>query len=592
MPVNSLLYEPYSVVDTNFAPAFHFNRYTTGAAPGTLTGIFEPNLRLGVKINTDGQLYLDSGFTVGLLADHLFVPPGFGSTSMFFIWPVPLPGKRGVFLVYLGQESDLGDTPLFISSHFDGTNTHLLVFNASNKTVKINYPSSIFPNRNTNGSPTSTDTTLAPGKYVYMWTGGTPLALTALEYTFDIFKPLPDQPVLYLAGSVTGTTTIFPVRSYLGNCFLIRLTPDFSGTYLALVNIDSGALFGEGRNQAGSVALNFLVERVGGQYRADYLNFPSSVTPIDADDPNAISWSGGYSVESCWVDVNANGSSPERGFKLITRGIKIDTNRSIRIAWANALLLYAAGTTWVRRAGAVFRALTDITSYGSANNVVNPGGIQIAAVPDTVEVFDGNRWNLFPGSVAYTFRANHYAVHGRYRPFYVLGDRTTEHYFVQIARFLGGYGNPTITASMGTFGEAYRRGFQVDTTNIFVDYAGGRIPAGNEVGFVIETYTDPNTMPSPDTTIYERITDTPRFYYGGPSLITLTAPDSVNAGQIFTVSINAGSTYANKPYRLYDVDRNSLLAQGILDASGQASAQISVLASTKLRAYAIGDEPA
>jgi hypothetical protein len=290
-----------------------------------------------------------------------------------------------------------------------------------------------------------------------------------------------------------------------------------------------------------------------------YVNLHNS-SVYDYDPVAGTTWAGGVVLD------NLSYVRDSGGVAFVARQIKSTVepyNPRYTLMFAYRYERQDASTVKVR-AAALYKALVDVTSYGSSSQVANPG-FQLASYVDstTFKYFDGSSWvDATPGSGAYNYY-NGYGIEASiFNPL-----NTSEVYKARfVLRKQIRYGSPPIKVGAIRFSTSYVYGL----ISVFQDYNGGTIPSGNYTGFVVDGLIRlDNTAPTITTETPVDDTAVWSYLYGYPYDISVSAPSSSYPGQQVTVAVVTNAPDGRKVY-VVDKDTDTVLGSGTV-SGGQAA---------------------
>jgi len=535
--------------------------FDTSVSPIQLKGWYEPNYKIGVKITSDGQLYLDSALTLGLFASALPPHPTTGNYDYLLAYPM----KNALVAVWLGKTTSDYDTPVILA--VNKTIGALLVYNASSQTVQVNHHSSVYPNYETDGTYSAGVVTLNAGQYALFYGATKPTVNAAAKWGFTDYEP--------------KSTTAKPTR-YLDVCketahYYFENTLDING----ILDFEVGAILAEVNGiityypglwfrmniRGGRDADGIEIMPPGGGYAVSFVLRPNNLFefPVyDHDPPAGISWSQGQVVDNLSY-------VRDDGVSVFFRLVKTTTDPyNPRYTWLGGLKYAKDGLTTVRLKGvSVTKSLTGITSYGSANEVINPGlGFDCYAEPTTFEYYNGVSWlAATPGSNTYNYY-NGYGIRAQlYNPL-----NTSEVYrAVAFMRKYMRYATAPIRVGSLQFSAYPNRGLLA----VFIDYSGAIIPIDNYVNMIFEVaITKETTYPTISTEESSEDTALWSYLYGYPYNLSVSAPSSASPGQLVTVTVTTNAPDGRKVYAV-DKDNDEILGSGTV-SGGQATIQFNM----------------
>jgi len=287
--------------------------------------------------------------------------------------------------------------------------------------------------------------------------------------------------------------------------------------------------------------------------------YPTSI--YDYDPPSGTTWAWGLVVD------NVSYIKDSDGITVVFRALKTTTNPyNPRCTYILAVKYVKEGTKVRLRVVQAYRSLTTIRSYGSPNQTHMPGfGTCWCSDPSTYEYFDGSTWWVAtPGSGSYNYY-NGYGVRAEvYNPL----DTNVRYKFVALMRKFGRYGTAPIKVASLRNSTYTDRGL----LTVFIDYAGGTIPADNYVCMIFNaiitseaTYPDISTeSPTEDTDIWS-------YLIGYPYDISINAPSSAPPDSTVTITVVTNAPDNTKVY-VVDKDTNEVLGSSTV-TNGQATIQ-------------------
>jgi hypothetical protein len=529
--------------------------YDASVSPIQLKGFFEPNFKLGLKYSMDGQIYLDNGLTLGLFNSAIPPHPTSGVYT-FFIFTFT---KQALVGVWLGKTTNNYDTPVLVAVNKQiGA---LLVYNASANSIQVIHQTSVYPNYETSGTYNNGIVTLAQGQYALFYGSTEPTVNTSAPWGFTDYEPKSSttQPSTYVL--VTNGTNNFYYEQTLALSSIIHFG---KGAHV----VDA---YGAKLSSSVAILEAHMAIRVG--YNADGIEYyyvpldGSSTPPInqvitsiyDSDPIAGTSWAQGFVLD------NLNYVRDNGGVAYIARLVKSTVtpyNPRYSFIMAQRFQQQDAQTVKVRTL-ALFKALANIISFGSANYVIHPGfSLQQYVDPSTFKYFNGSSWvAATPGSNTYNYY-NGYGIEASiFNPI-----NTSEVYKARyVMRKQLKYGSPPIKVGALMFSTT---GF--GAIGVFQDYAGGTIPTGNYVGFIVDGLIRlDNTAPTISTESPPDDTATWSYLYGYPYSISVSAPSSAQPGQQVTVTVATDAPDGKHVY-VVDKDTDAILGSGTV-SGGSAS---------------------
>jgi hypothetical protein len=529
--------------------------YDTTQSPIQLKGWFEPSFKLGLKFDMDGQIYLDSGLTLGLFASA--IPPhptsgGYGLLYMTFT-------KNALVSVWQGRTSNAYDTPIIVV--VNKAVGALLVYNPSSNSVQVNHQTSVYPNCETSGTYSGGVVTLAQGQYALFYGSTKPTVNTTAPWGFTDYEPKSSttKPSTYI--DVTNDTLHHYYEQTLPTSVILHyskgaILADVAGAKLSLGNIALNAvMFVRGGRNADFIYPRAYVIDAVLSYQNLWMN-----DVYDYDPYAATSWGVGQ------VPDNVSYIRDD-GVTYVGRFVKHTTTpynpRYTQITLWKYKVVDA--NTINLKALSFYKALADVTSYGSGNQVAHPGltflGYTSSASLEYYSPTAG--WvSASPGSGLY----NYYNGYGIGAVIYNPLNRSESYRIRAFLRKHRGYGTPPI--KVGAL--AYSVDNTLGEIAVFQDYNGGTIPAGNYTGYIAEgvikldgsTPTLSTESPSIDTADWT-------YLYGYPYSISVSAPSSAYPGQQVTVTVATDAPDGKKVY-VVDKDTDAVLGSGIV-SGGYAS---------------------
>jgi hypothetical protein len=549
--------------------------YDTSVSPPAMKGWFEPNLKLGFKTLADGQLYLDSAFTKPLFANA--VPPFPSSGAYDFMLLVPL--KNSVIAVWLGKTTNNYDTPVIvvINKQIEA----MLIYNLSANSIQVNHYTDVYPNYETNGSYSNGVVTLSQGQYVLFYGATKPTVNPNAKWGFTDYEPksTTTQPSVYI--DVTNGTNHYYYESTIELNVIMRydigaILTDINGMKLSFLGLWFRMLW-----RGSKKGHNVMYLPLGGGLATSYTLRPFNLTTeniYDYDPPAGTSWMEGLIADNI-VYVKDN-----EGITIIHRMVKNTTDPiNPRYTIVVGYKYVKQGTDTVKvKAISAHKTYANVTSYGSGNQVVNPGlGFDSYVNPATFEYFDGSTWNTAtPGSNAY----NYYTGYGMRAELYNPLNTAEKYKAVAILRKHKRYGTPTVKVGALKFSSYPDNGLIA----IFQDYNGGTIPAGNYICFIFDVVvTTQTTYPTVTTETPTEDTDIWSYLYGYPYDISISAPSSATPGSTVTVTVSTNAPDGTKVY-VVDKDTDTVLGSGTV-TSGQATISFTMPSKDlKIRVYVEG----
>jgi len=533
--------------------------YDTGVSPIQLKGWYEPNYKIGLKYNMDGQIYLDDALTLGLFASAVPPHPTTGAYA-FFVFTFT---KQALVGLWLGKTTSNYDTPVIVA--INKTIGALLVYNASSQTVQVNHRSSIYPNYETDGTYSAGVVTLNAGQYALFYGATKPTVNTAAKWGFTDYEPKSSttQPTTYI--DLTDGTTHRYYEQTLAHSAILHYG---IGAYVIDVN---------GAKLSSIAILNALMTNRGG-YAADGLEYfyqpldgastlymNQALLPIYDHDPIAgVSWAQGYTPDNI-VYVRDNS-----GFTYISRQVKSTvTPYNPRYSFIVLQRYEVVDAQTVKaRMLLLAKALTTVTSYGSVNQVINPGfALYHHADPNTFKYYNPTLgWvTATPGSGSYNYYDGYGVEASIYNPLNV-----SEVYAARyVMRKQLKYGSPPI--KVGAITLTTGRG----SIGVFQDYAGSEILEGNYIGFIVDgLIRKDNVPPTISTETPPDDTAVWSYLYGYPYNISVSAPSSAAPGQLVTVTVTTNAPDGRKVY-VVDKDNDQILGSGTV-SGGQATIQFNM----------------
>lgn len=558
--------------------------FDTSVSPWSLKGWFEPNYKIGVKFPMDGNIYLDQAQTKALFANRIPTRPSSGGKIIALVNPL----KDSIIMVYYGQTSADYDTPVIIA--INKVIGALLIYNISSNTITINHHTDVYPYYETNGTynpgTTPPTVTLAQGQYVLFYTSTKPTVNTNAPWGFTDYEPLSSttQPTNYL--DVTDGTTHYYYSNPLGINEILRYDTGkmfivFSNAVFFALNAFNITYYIRGGRNA-----DFIESRLaGGGLATSYTLTGLTVHNInhiyDYDPPSGISWSGGQVLSSMRFVKDQD------GIVFIIRYLKTTTDPfNPRYTHTYVVKLKSVDSqTLMLKELALFKTLTNITSYGSTNQVINPGvALGDWADPATFEYFNGSSWvTATPGTNSY----NYYTGYGIRASVYNPLDKTVKYKVAKLFRkYYYSYGSPPLKIGSLAFSAYTGHGL----LGVFLDYNGATIPSGNYIGFLAEALIRlDNTNPTITTESPTQDTDLWTYLYGSPYTISVSAPSSGSPGSTITVTVTTNAPDGKKVY-VVDKDTDQVLGSGTV-SGGTASVSFTMPNKTlKIRVYVEGDD--
>jgi hypothetical protein len=529
--------------------------YDTSVSPIQLKGFFEPNFKLGLKYSMDGQIYLDSGLTLGLFNSAIPPHPTSGAYP-FFVFTFT---KQALVGVWLGKTTSNYDTLVLVAVNKQiGA---LLVYNASANSVQVIHQTSVYPNYETSGTYSNGIVTLAQGQYALFYGSTKPTVNTSAPWGFTDYEPKSSttQPSTYVL--VTNGANNFYYEQTLALNTILHIgkgayVVDAYGAKLSSLAVFEAHMAVRGGYNADGV--EFLYTTLDGSTPL-YMN--QVLLPIyDADPIAGVSWAQGYVLD------NLSYVRDSGGVAYIARLVKSTvTPYNPRYSFIVAQRFQQQDVQTVKvRALILHKTLADVTSYGSVNQVINPGfALYHYADPSTFEYFDGSSWvAATPGSDLYNYYNGYGVESSIFNPI-----NTSEVYKARyVMRKQLKYGSPPIKVGALSFSAASGRGI----IGVFQDYAGGTIPTGNYVGFIVDGLIRlDNTAPTISTETPTDDTATWSYLYGYPYSISVSAPSSAQPGQQVTVTVTTDAPDGKHVY-VVDKDTDAVLGSGTV-SGGSAS---------------------
>jgi hypothetical protein len=529
--------------------------YDTSVSPIQLKGFFEPNFKLGLKYSMDGQIYLDEGLTLGLFNSAIPPHPTSG-TYPFFVFTFT---KQALVGVWLGKTTSNYDTPVLVAVNKQiGA---LLVYNASANSVQVIHQSTVYPNYETSGTYSDGIVTLAQDQYALFYGSTKPTVNTSAPWGFTDYEPKSSttQPSTYIL--VTNGTSNFYYEQTLALSSILHIgkgayVVDAYGAKVSSVAILEANMDTRGGYNADGVEYFYKAPLDGSP--TPYMN--QMLFPIYDSDPIAnMSWNEG------WTYDNLSYVRDSGGVAYVARLVKSTVepyNPRYTFIFAQRFQQQDAQTVKVRVL-ALFKALVDVTSYGSVNQVINPGfALYRYTNPYTFKYFDGSDWvTATPGNNSYNYY-NGYGIEASiFNPI-----NTSEVYKARyVMRKQLKYGSPPIKV-----GAILHTATEFGTIGVFQDYNGGTIPTGNYVGFVVDGLIRlDNTAPTISTETPPNDTATWSYLYGYPYSISVSAPSSAQPGQQVTVTVTTDAPNGKHVY-VVDKDTDAVLGSGTV-SGGSAS---------------------
>ena len=547
--------------------------YDTSVSPPQLKGWFEPNFRIGVKFTIDGQLYIDSAFTKGLFATAKPTHPTSGSYALFNFTVT----KQALIGIYLGMTTNNYDTPVLVV--INRQIKAMLIYNLSANSIQVNHYTDVYPNYETNGSYSAGVVTLAQGQYVLFYVDTKPTVNPNAMWGFTDYEPrsTTTQPSVYI--DVTDGTNHYYFEQTLDLNVILHYGKgawlvDVYGAKLTIPLIFETTMAVRGNNNADGIEPP--VHPTDG---SPYLYVNMFLTTIYDSDPYAgTSWAEGYVVD------NVTYVKDNTGVAIIVRWVKNTTEPyNPRYSFITAFKFERVDDVTIKfKHVSVYKALTNITSYGSINAVINPGlSVYHYSNPDTYEYFDGSSWlSATPGNGTY----NYYNGYGFGASIYNPANTSEVYALRMLIRKYQRYGTPPLKIGALKLTADPTKGI----AGVFIDYAGGTIPTGNYTSFIIEgLIRKDNVKPTITTETPTEDTDVWTYLYGYPHDISISAPSSATPGSTVTVTVTTNAPDGTKVH-VVDKDTDTVLGSGTV-TSGQATITFTMTSKNlSIRVYVEG----
>jgi hypothetical protein len=540
--------------------------YDTSVSPPAMKGWFEPNLKLGFQTLTDGQLYLDSAFTKPLFANA--IPPFPSSGTYFFMYLIPM--KNSVIGVWLGKTTNDYDTPVIVV--INKQIGAMLIYNLTANSIQVNHYTDVYPNYETNGSYSNGVVTLSQGQYVLFYGATKPTVNPNAKWGFTDYEPksTTTQPSVYI--DVSDGTNHYYYESTIELNVIMRydigaILTDINGMKLSFLGLWFRMAWRGSKKQT---YISYNLPILGPQNLAHY--------PIyDYDPPAGTSWAEGHATDNiAYIKDN-------EGITIIHRAVKNTTDPiNPRYTMIIGYKYVKQGTDTVKvKVISAYKTYTNVTSYGSGNQVINPGlGFTSHVNPATFEYFDGSTWKTAtPGSNVYKY----YTGYGIRAELYNPLDTTEKYKAVIMLRKQKRYGTPTVKVGALQFSSYPNNGL----IGIFQDYNGGTIPAGNYICMIFDVVVTTQTYPTVTTETPMEDTDVWSYLYGYPYNISISAPSSATPGSTVTITVTTNAPDGTKVY-VVDKDTDTVLGSGTV-SGGQATVTFTMPSKNlEIRVYVEG----
>jgi hypothetical protein len=436
-----------------------------------IKGWYEPNYKIGFKLPLDGNIYLDWYLRRKLIKTGVSYKI---ANQQRLATIIPLIGA--IIVVYYAPVNNTVVPELIISVNRDKNFMLVYAFDTlpQNYYVELYHHKGIYKNVETNGvydnQVLPAVVKLLPDQYALFYNDYKPTVNQNAPYGLTDQKPfsLTSRPQTYVEidGKYFSSDSDLCFKVITDRCHSTALINDIVVTEEVMLHPEFRL-----RNGVEGDHITFKHTKRDCTFGQFGTTHALGTTLIYDYDPYAgISWEEGHNVTHMGLFVANNKTG------LIIRGLKTTVKPfKVRYTFLSGIYFYDVQQDYVKvRIVKAYKTITNVTSYGAVNQVVNPGIKNSGSViPGSVEYYDGSNWNPIsePTDSYVYYNAN--MVRFQADPYH---DGSLIEHIVLAMRMYGGYGSPPIKVGALKFSATNKT-----LVGMFTDYGGSTIPQGEHI---------------------------------------------------------------------------------------------------------------